>query len=168
MVKKVGKTIGIYIAFLLQSLMLENTSIFSSTPDILLTAIIIVSIGSKCNEAVVYGAFGGLLIDFLCGRLFGVYTITYMYLALAVSFTADKRVVNSPIFAAWSCFAYTAIFEVVSSIVLSLVGRGKSIGMISTDVLVKGIFSAVFTVLFIMIVEHIKKRKQTPKEVDVS
>jgi len=59
------KIAGIYLVFLIQSLFFENIKIFSCSPDLFVTAIIIAAVSEDFLPASMLGAFAGLLIDVL-------------------------------------------------------------------------------------------------------
>ena len=147
---KLLKFIGIYLAFLAQSLIFENINIAAASPDIVITAVILAALFYSIPTAAALGAFIGLVTDAVCGRLFGVYTLIYMYLAISVGAIADKRINNSPLIMAWICFLYTALYEILKYLILILLGIEQSISMLGADIVVKGIFSAVFALLFVL------------------
>ena len=54
-VRYISKALGIYLAFLAQTLIFENIKIFSCSPDILITAIIICAVSSDYMKAAALG-----------------------------------------------------------------------------------------------------------------
>ena len=88
--KYVWKALGIYLAFLLQSLVFENLRIFSCSPDILVAVVIIVAVSEDFVPASILGGFAGLLCDVMYGEVFGISILLYIYLSLLVSLAADK------------------------------------------------------------------------------
>ena len=159
---------GITAAFLLQSLIFENINILSSTPDILIAAVIFTAILCAPPKATALGAFAGVLTDAVCGRTFGVYTLLYMYLAAVISHAVSENTGNSPVFCAWAAFVCSTVYEILCYTGLILFTGYKSISALGADIFVKGLFSAVFAFLAVLIINGIEKRKEKnamPKEV---
>lgn len=158
-VKYLWKIIGIYLAFLVQSLVFENINILSSSPDILLTVLIICSVSLDFPAASILGAFAGILMDVMYGSIFGVETLTYMYLALLVSIAVDKKNDNSPLIMSWICFISITVMEIAMTILKAMLGSHQSIAYLASGILVKGVFAALFALLYTLICQYIKKRK---------
>jgi len=159
-VKYVWKTLGIYLAFLIQSLIFENLKIFSCSPDLLIAVIIIMAVSEDFVPASVLGAFAGLLIDVMYGQAFGINILLYMYLALIVSIASDSKSANSPLIMSWVCFVCVAALEIVLAALRSVIIAPEKISVLCANIFVKGIFAAVFTLLFVLIKEYIIKRKK--------
>ena len=158
--KYVWKTLGIYLAFLIQSLLFENLNIFSCSPDILMTVVIIVAVAESFVPASVLGGFAGLLNDVMYGEVFGTGILFYLCLSLAVSLAADSKNINSPLIMSWICFISVAATEIVLSVLRTAMGRAIEIGHICAEIFVKGIFAAVFALVFVLASEFLKKRKK--------
>ncbi len=158
--KYLWKFSGIYLAFLIQSLFLENIKIFSCSPDILTASVIICAVSSGFKTASLLGAFAGLLIDVMYGKVFGINILVYMYLALLVSIAADEKNSNSPLIMSWVCFVSVAGVEIALAVLKSVLGRTVSIGVICANIFLKGLFAALFALLMVLLVQHIKKRKK--------
>jgi len=159
----VQKTLGIYIAFLLQSLLFENLNIFSCSPDLLLTAVIIMAVTEEFISATFIGAFAGLLVDVIYGKVFGINILLFMYIALFVSMAVDKKNSNSPLIMSWVCFVSVAAVEIVRAIFRGTMGKTISLGLICSNIFVKGLFAAVFALLFTLLVQFGKKSKAEKK-----
>lgn len=163
--KKLGCFLLVYAAYLVQSIIIENVSLFSVTPNLLIAVVIIASVAISPAKAAVLGGFAGLLYDSMCGRLFGVHIIMYMYLALAVSCTAEKSFKNSPLLMGWIAFVYTVMFRLVVFTGLWLVGSARGFGAVGADIVVKGIFSAVVALIFVYFREcAFTKKQKAPQE----
>lgn len=150
---RVLKFIGIYIAFLIQSIILSNVRIVSITPDLLSIAIVLTAVYCSCAEACFIGAFGGILIDVICGRVFGVNTLIYMYLALITAFFVDKKHTNSPIIMGWVIFVCITFFQMIKSLLYYFAGHVISIGHLGKSILVNGVIALVFTVICVFVIE---------------
>ena len=111
--KYVWKALGIYVAFLLQSLIFENLRIFSCSPDVLAAVVIIVAVSEDFVPASILGGFAGLLYDVMYGEVFGISILLYTYLALLVGIAADRRNSNSPLIMSWVSFVSIASLEIV-------------------------------------------------------
>lgn len=157
-VRYLSKITGIYLAFLLQSLIFENIKIFSCSPDILVTAIIICAVSTDFMKAASLGAFAGLLLDAICGRVFGVNILIYMYLAFFVSTAVSEKTENSPLLMSWVVFITITALEISVGVLKSMLGYHSSVRFILTSIFVKGIFGALFTLFFVLIYHKIKKR----------
>ena len=172
--KYVWKALGIYLAFLLQSLIFENLKIFSCSPDLLVTVVIIVAVSESFVPASVLGGFAGLLNDVMYGKAFGTGILFYLCLSLAVSLAADRKNINSPLIMSWICFISVAATEIVMSVLQTAMGKSTEIGHICAEIFVKGIFSALFALLFVFFAELLKKRKRdksktgSPSETEVA
>lgn len=160
---RVLKFAGIYIAFLIQSIILSNMRIISVTPDLLSVAIVLTAVYCSCTEACVIGAFGGILTDVLCGRILGVNTLIYMYIALLVAFLVDKRHTNSPVIMGWIIFVCIAFFQIIKSLLYYFTGNLLSVGHIGKAILVNGVLALVFAVVAVAVIDSVK-RKSAAKE----
>lgn len=162
------KLSGIYLAFLAQSIIFEKIKIFSCSPDILLSAVIICAVSSDYMKAAALGGFAGLLIDSLCTRITGVNILIYMYLALCVSLAVNEKTQNSPLLMSWVVFISVAALEIVLTVCKAMLGYSSSISFLGTGIFVKGIFGAFFTLLFVIayqfMVNRIKVRETRKKE----
>ncbi len=154
------KILGIFLAFLVQSLFFENLKLFSCSPDILVAVVIIVAVSENFVWASVMGAFAGLLIDVMYGQVFGINLLLYMYLALIVSIAADRKNLNSPLIMSWVCFVSIAAMEIVISVLKVGVGRNLTLGIICSNIFVKGIFAAVFALVFVLLSLKMEKRRK--------
>lgn len=156
----VKKMLGIYIVFLLQSLIFENIKIFSCSPDILAAVVIVCAVSSDFVQAALLGGFAGLLADVMYARVFGINILVYMYLGLLVSLAVDKKNDNSPLIMGWVCFVCLTLLEIVMALLKSMFGYPSPLGALMTDILVKGLFGAVFAFLYVIVREQIIKRRQ--------
>ena len=166
--KSLLRVFGIYAAFLLQSLIFENINILSSTPDIVVTAVIFTAVLCTPPEATALGAFAGVLTDAVCGRFFGLYTLLYMYLAAFISHAVSKNTGNSPVICAWAVFVCSTVYEILCYMGQILFTGYKSVSELGADIFVKGLFSAIFAFLAVLIINGIEKKKKNktmPKEV---
>lgn len=166
--KYLTKFLGVYLAFLLQSLFFENLKIFSCSPDILLTALIICAVSLDFVPAALLGAFAGILTDSMYGSVFGINILVYMYLALLVSIAADKKNDNSPLIMSWVCFVSIAAMEIVLAVLKTVLGNSAGIGNVCANIFVKGIFAAVFALVFVLFVQYMKKRRQKKSALETS
>lgn len=167
--KKLGIFLLIFAVHLIQSIIVENTSVFSVTPNIMITVIILISVYNSSVTSVVAGGFAGLLYDSLCGTHFGVYILIYMYLALAVSYTVDKKNGNSPLLMAWTGFVYTVLLRIVISIGLWIIGLAKSFVEMGADALVKGFVSAIVIFVIVLLKEYVfSAKKSLPEGCDIA
>lgn len=157
--KYLWKVIGIYLAFLAQSLLFENINILSVSPDILLAVLIMCSVSLDFAPASVMGAFAGVLMDVMYGSVFGVKTLAYMYLALLVSIAVDKKNDNSPLIMSWICFISITIMEITLALLKAILGGGFSIKYLVSGIFVKGVFAALFALLYTLVHQYLKKRK---------
>lgn len=157
--KYIWKAVGIYLAFLAQSLIFENINIFSSSPDILLTVLIICCVSLDFPAASIMGAFAGIMMDAMYGKVFGVNTLIYMYLALLISIAADKKNDNSPLIMSWICFISITLMEVVVAILQAILGAGASMSGLLAGIFVKGLFAAIFALLYTLLSQFLKKRR---------
>ncbi len=158
--KYVWKFTGVYLAFIVQSLLLENLKIFSCSPDILITCVIICSVSMSAAAACGLGAFAGVLMDAMYGEVFGINILVYMYLALLVSLATDARNSNSPLIMSWICFISVATMEIALAILKAVMGSAASIGNVCAGIFVKGIFSALFALVYVLLFQYFKKRKK--------
>ncbi len=158
------KFIGIYVAFLLQSLLLQDIKIFSCSPDIMLTLLIIFSVSLDFTPAACLGAFAGLLIDVMYERVFGINLLIYMFLALLVSLSTDRKNENSPLIMSWISFVSVSAFEIVMAVFKAMISPPLRIGLLCANIFVKGIFASAFALLFVILVQKIKKKKSDKNE----
>lgn len=154
------KISGIYIAFILQSLLLENIKIFSCSPDLILACVIIFAVSQDFITASIMGAFAGLLKDALYARVFGMNILIYMYLAILVSISVDKKNDNSPLIMSWILFVCTASFEIALTLFKYMLGYASSMGYLGTNIMVKGLFCAIFAFLYVLARQNIKRRRE--------
>ena len=157
----VWKIAGIYLAFLIQSLIFENLRIFSCSPDILVAVVIIAAVSEDFVSASILGGFAGLLYDVMYGEVFGISMLLYTYLALLVGIAADRRNSNSPLIMSWVCFVSIASLEIVVALFKGAMGSTPAFGQLCSNIFVKGIFGALFALCFVLVVQYVKKKKQT-------
>ncbi len=156
----VKKLAGIYIVFLLQSLIFENIRIFSCPPDILLATVILLSVSSDLKWAAILGGFAGLLKDVMYGGAFGINILMYMYLGLLVSLAVDTKSDNSPLIMGWISFVCITLMEIVVALLKSMFGYPTSVGFLTANIFVKGVFGAVFAFLYVLLKEKAAKRRE--------
>ena len=157
--KYVWKALGIYVAFLLQSLIFENLRMFSCSPDVLAAVVIIVAVSEDFVPASILGGFAGLLYDVMYGEVFGISILLYTYLALLVGIAADRRNSNSPLIMGWVCFVSIASLEIVIALFKGGMGSTPAFGQLCANILVKGLFAALFALCFVLVVQYIKKKQ---------
>ncbi len=151
------KISGIYLAFLAQSLIFENIKILSCSPDILIVAIIMCSVSAETLQAALLGAMAGLFADALYGSIFGINTLIYMYLAIAVSASVRASTDNSPVLMSWVTFVSVTVLEIILTLLKSMFGYTVSVGFLGANILIKGGFGALFAFLFVLVYYGIKK-----------
>ena len=157
--KYAWKLLGIYLAFLAQSLIFENIKILSCSPDILIVAIIMCSVSAGTLQAALLGGTAGLFADALYGSIFGINILVYMYLAIVVSLSVRASTDNSPILMSWVTFVTVAALEIVLTLLKSMLGYTASIGFLGANILIKGGFGALFALLFVFVYHYIKNRR---------
>lgn len=147
------KFLGIYIAFLIQSIILSNVRIISITPDLLSVVIVLTAVYCSCTEACFLGAFGGIVSDVICGRVLGINTLIYMYLAFLTAFFIDKKHTNSPVIMGWVIFVCITFFQIIKSFLYYFAGYVLSVGYIGKSILVNGVLALIFTVVCVYLIE---------------
>ena len=156
--KNLLRFIGIYVAFLLQSLLFQEIRIFSCSPDIMLELLVIFSVSLDIIPAACLGAFAGLLMDVMYERVFGINLLIYMFLALFVSLATDRKNENSPLIMSWISFVSVAAFEIAAALLKSVVSQPLKIGVLCANIFVKGIFGAIFALVFVISVQKIRRK----------
>ncbi len=156
--KNLLRFIGIYVAFLLQSLLFQEIRIFSCSPDIMLALLVIFSVSLDIIPAAFLGAFAGLLMDVMYERVFGINLLIYMFLALFVSLATDRKNENSPLIMSWISFVSVAAFEIAAALLKSVVSQPLKIGVLCANIFVKGIFGAIFALVFVISVQKIRRK----------
>jgi rod shape-determining protein MreD len=164
-VNYIKKFLGVYAAFLIQTILIERIGAFSCPPDILLTVLIICSVGLTPMRAFALGAFAGIITDAMSSRVFGINILIYMYLALFVSLSTGERTDNSPLLMSWVAFISIAALELIAGVIKAALGSFPGAGYVVSSIFVKGIFSAVFTLLFVLLCQK-KKQRKTRNESD--
>ena len=159
-VKNLSKFLGIYVAFLLQSLLFENLKMFSCSPDIMLALVIVFSVSLDFVPAAVLGAFAGLLVDVMYASVFGINLLAYMFLALLVSLATDRKIANSPLIMSWVSFVSVAAMEIVSTALKYVIVEPQKMSLLFANIFVKGLLAAIFALSFVLAVQYIEKRKQ--------
>ena len=151
------KLLGVYLAFLAQSIIFENIKILSCSPDILIVAIIMCSVSAGPVQAALLGGMAGLFADVLYGNIFGINTLIYMYLAIAVSLSVHESTDNSPLLMSWVTFASVTVLEIILTLLKSMFGFTISIGFLGANILIKGGLGAIFALVFVLVYNCIKK-----------
>ena len=163
--KYVWKIAGIYLAFLLQSLIFENLRMFSCSADLLAAVVIIAAVSENFAPASILGGFAGLLYDVMYGEVFGINLLLYTYLALLVSLATDRRSSNSPLIMSWVCFVSIASLEIVIALFKTAMGNTPAFGQLCANIFVKGLFGALFALCFVLIVQYIKRKRVETSEI---
>ncbi len=159
-VKNLNKFLGIYVAFLFQSLLFENLKMFSCSPDIMLALVIVFSVSLDFVPAAILGAFAGLLVDVMYASVFGINLLAYMFVALLVSLATDRKIENSPLIMGWVSFVSVAAMEIVITALKYVIVEPQKMSLLFANIFVKGLFAALFALLFVLAVQYIEKRKQ--------
>ena len=159
--KKALKYIIIYGIFLAQSIIFEDMKIFSCTPDFLTAALVLAVFYTGHKEAACLGAFAGLVKDAVCGSLFGVNLILYMYFALAVSLIFKKNSINSPVIMAFNSFVSVFAFKSLIFVLAKLAGSVIPFKTAILKVFVNSVFASLIAFLFVFLVQAAKKRRTT-------
>lgn len=130
----------------------------------MLTLLLIFSVSLNFTSAAFLGAFAGVLIDVMYERVFGINLLIYMFLALLVSLSTDRKNENSPLIMSWISFVSVAAFEIATAVLKSVVSPPLKLGMLCANIFVKGIFASAFTLLFVILVQNIKKKRSDKNE----
>ena len=141
--KHFKKFIWVYLAYLVQMLILNEIKILGCSPDIISVALVIYCVSHDYPLSAALGGFAGLLTDTLSGKLFGMNTLILMYFALLVSLLTDKKSENSPIIVGCIYFISIGAKELVLTILKTMLGYHTPIGHLFADIFVKGIFGCI-------------------------
>ncbi len=163
------KILGVCLAFLAQSIVFENIKIFSASADILIVAIVIAAVSANTLSAALIGGIAGLLKDVICTGIFGVNILLYMYLAIIVSMVVNERTHNSPLLMSLVTFTAVTAYEIVLTMFKAMFGYDVSFSFLGSNILVNGIFGAIFALLFVLVYQKITTRhsgKQIPDRED--
>lgn len=137
-------------AMLLQFSVVQKLNIGSFTVNLCLMSFIGVCLFSDTTSALIFGGVYGFLIDGAIGRNFGVNTLLYLYLALAIKLFANESHKNSPALTAMDAAAFSSLFYLVYGLASFTVLRsGITVGRWLVTALVQGLFSGtVFLAVF--------------------
>ena len=144
----------------------ENLKIFSCSPDIVLTLVIIFSVSLDSVPAAAIGAFAGALSDIMYENVFGINLLVYMFFALLVSMAVDRKNENSPLIMSWISFVCVSALEIVLAALRSVLISPQKISVLCANVFVKGIFAALFSLLFVLFVLYKKRKKDKTLSVE--
>ncbi len=164
---KVYRYLGVYAAFLLQTLIVEKFHIMSATPNLFLAAVMLSAAFSGPWEAAIRGGLAGAFSDALLKPFFGGDTLLFMYAAIAASVFIPKRSTNSPLIMGWYGFVCMAFFYVLGAAARICARAQWSAARTGANILVSGILSAVlfFAVTLIL---YLKSRGAEHTEGEVS
>lgn len=108
------KAIFLLIVFIIQSTLVQYIGIFGIVPNVLLAAIIAVSLSSETIEGACLAALCGVVFDLMFGRVFGMSTLLYTYVALLsralLELMYEKTVVSTMLIT----FVGTLIYQCVT------------------------------------------------------
>lgn len=76
------KAIFLILMFIIQSTLAQHMSIFGVTPNLLLAAVVAVALSSEPAEAACLACGTGVVFDLMFGRVFGMSTLLFTYIAL--------------------------------------------------------------------------------------
>lgn len=76
------KFVLIFLAFIIQGTWVQYIGILGVTPNAVLALIIALALVSEPFEAGAYGFAAGALWDLMWGRVFGIHTLLFLYVAL--------------------------------------------------------------------------------------
>lgn len=125
-----------------------------------MAVVIIVAVSEEFVPASILGGFAGLLYDVMYGEVFGISILLYTYLALLVSLAVDRKNLNSPLIMSWVCFASIASSEIVTVLFNAAMDNALSFGQLCSNIFVRGLFAALFALCFVLLVQHMKRKKQ--------
>lgn len=115
------KALFLILIFIIQSTLAQYISIFGVTPNLIIAAVIAVALSSEPVEAAVLAAATGIVFDLMFGRVFGISTLLYMYLALLsramLEFMYEKTLISTMLITFVAALLYQSINFFLSFII---------------------------------------------------
>lgn len=105
--------IGIMLIFsyILQSTVLDYIQIWGAKPNLMIILTVYFALLRGSFEGGLVGLFGGILIDMLAGKVFGIYSLTGLYTGIAVGYY-NKQFFKDNIFVLlFFMFIFTFFYE---------------------------------------------------------
>ena len=120
------KAVLLFVLLILQSTVCRYLEIMNITPNLMLAFMVAAVLTSKSiSEAGIYGFVTGLVYDLVWGRVFGIETLLFMYLALLLFYISEYMYKKNLFLSVWLTFLTSVIAETVV-FVLCFVIFGKA------------------------------------------
>lgn len=126
------------IIFFTQLYIIDGKSLFGVKPNVILISIIVFTLFLGIYKGMIYSLFIGVLCDFIYGSNFGIFTISYIVVAIIIGIIENNYRKENKTTLIVMTFLGTACFEIIEYIVYSIMLSD----MINIFFLVKQIFLA--------------------------
>ena len=107
------------VIFFLQIYIIGGKTLFGVKPNLLLISVIVFTSFLGIYKGTIYSFFIGIICDFLYGSTFGVFTLSYVFVALVIGYISSNYITNNKLTLMLATFIGTAIFEFVEYIIYS-------------------------------------------------
>lgn len=115
------KALFLILILVIQSTWVQYISIFGVTPNLIIAAVVAIALSSEPVEAAVLAAGTGIVFDLIFGRVFGISTLLYMYIALLsrgmLEYMYEKTLISSMLITFLAAFLYQSINFFLSFII---------------------------------------------------
>lgn len=103
----------LFVAFILQTTLIQNLKIFNVAPSLLLVTVVCFSLINDIVPSAVFAVVAGFLLDISAGRVIGLNALLMMYLSFAVVVAGQDLFRETSRSAAFLIMICTVIFETV-------------------------------------------------------
>ena len=101
----------LFLAFIVQSTVLQYIEVFNVKPNIVVMLIIHVSLIRGSVEGAIFGFMGGLLMDALASRVVGLYSLIGMYMGVVAGYFNKRFFKDNYLVALIFTLVFTFVFE---------------------------------------------------------
>ena len=108
------------VIFFAQIYLIDGKSLFGVKPNIILISVIVFTLFSGLYKGSIYSLLVGILCDFIYGSNFGVFTISYVVVAIIIGFIEQNYRKENKTTLIVMTFLGTACFEIIEYIVYSI------------------------------------------------
>ncbi len=138
----------LFVAFILQTTLVQKAAIFKVSPSLLLVLVVCFSLINEPIPSAVFAVVSGFLLDISAGRVLGFNALLMMYLALGIAYFGQDFFRETPRSAAFLVIVCTVVYETLFSVFnFAIFGEPSFWYVLMRVVVVEALYNGVVTLL---------------------
>ncbi len=146
------------VAYLLQTTFVSHIAIFGMKPDLILAALICFGAFHGKEKGALMAAIMGIIVDLLFGKIFGVYTLMYLYIVVAASVIFEFLFEHNILTVGVVTLTLGLVGGILYSLVLRLSGQQFGLLFIVKMVLPCALYTALASAVLYPVLSRIYRR----------